>query len=560
MIASHLRARANVVRCLLIGAAITAPGPATAQGFYDCACGAEGEAPCRFGDPCKIAQPGRRGCDKGLKPALGDDCPACNLQPQSVQVCGCRAMCPWPFDDTCCVPELCVGKGLCRRNWRESLRRNGCIVCESTSRRSTVVDEFTETWTYWALADQRHVAADEPVNWVMHLAGHNAFNNRADNYPIPNQELSLTDQLRLGARDIMLDAHGLIGNIRLSHGTYTDPTGDTCLGCNAFFDRLYVYGIKEIAHWLERNPAEVMFVQIEDYLIRQDRDNVEDYLGPLRKYLGGYALRQSEKPADRWPTRNEMLAMDPPRQVIILGQDFQDGDLIHDGGWGGAYKYGFGTSKAQEFDETTCSAGGTSFIADPRQNFSEVFEDRSANRLFASTGWICRSDEKDRLAGDECLDLRHLAECNITIIGLDKILHTGIFGAGDTDRLDRAVWSWEPGHMLESAQAVRMSGASNLWRSDFPLVHHHFACAKPRAGEPGDWEDPTGTVWEVTSAVGPWSEGAAACAAEFDAEGLVFSVPVSGLMQKSLRDALAEARRRADWTASSDDVWLNYRD
>jgi len=533
---------------------------ATAQDFYDCTCGGEGEAPCGFGDQCKIAQPGRRGCDKGLSQGVTDDCPACLTADETFELCGCAHQCPWPFNDTCCVPNLCVGKDLCRRTWGEQLRRNDCLVCVSDTRRSSTVDDFLETWTYWALAEQRWLASDEPINWIMHIAGHNAFNNAADNYPLPNQELSITDQLRLGARDIMLDVHGLVGNIRLSHGTYTDTTGDTCLGCDAFFDRLYVYGIKEIGKWLEDNPGEIMLIQMEDYLHEETRDNVDDYLGPLEKYLGSYALRVSEKPQDRWPTPNEMLAMNPPRRLIILGQSYVDGNLIHDGDWGGLYKYGFGSSKAHSFDGDTCAGDGEGLTNGRGENFAEVYEDRSVNRLFASTGWICASGEKDKLLGDDCLDLRELAECNITIIGLDMLLSTVRFDAGNTERLDRAVWSWEPGYTLDAGQAVKMSGASNLWRSDFPLVAHHFACAKPRAGDPTTWEDPTGASWQVTSATGPWADGDAVCAAEFGADGLVFAVPVSGFMQKHLRAALQQARTRPDWDARSDDVWLDYRD
>jgi len=104
-----------------------------------------------------------------------------------------------------------------------------------------------------------------------------------------------------------------------------------------------------------------------------------------------------------------------------------------------------------------------------------------------------------------------------------------------------------------------MSGASNLWRSDFPLVEHHFACAKSRLGDPETWADPSGTTWQVTSAIGPWSDGNAACAAEFGADGLLFSVPVSGLMQKSLRAALQQAGMGPSWDGRSNDVWLNYR-
>jgi hypothetical protein len=58
---------------------------------------------------------------------------------------------------------------------------------------------------WWALRSQRNMAIDEPISKVMNLGGHNAFNSLNEGYDIvrefaPNQILSLTGQLDLGAR------------------------------------------------------------------------------------------------------------------------------------------------------------------------------------------------------------------------------------------------------------------------------------------------------------------------------------------------------------------------
>lgn len=553
--AAYRAATSAVPACAALTASVRA------QDWIDCDCGAEGEPPCRVRDVCYGRQRGgATGCDRALRLAPDFACDRCLFPPPDLtdlSICGCDYWCPAPFQDTCCIPEVCIGEGQCRIPWNQWRKRLLCYDCVDQSRRDPRVDDFMGTWTWWALAEQRALAANEPVNWVMHLAAHNAFNNRADGYPFPNQRYSITDALRVGARDIMLDAHGLQTGVRLSHGTYFDETGDTCVGCNPFRDRLYVYAIREIARWLEDNPDEVIMIQIEDYNIDEARGNVDDFLMPLEKYLGDWMLRTSEKPEGRWPSENEMLNMDPPRRVILLPQGYDDAKYLFDGSWTGPFKYSFSDSAAKDFDGDSCSSGSQSFVlADDK--FSEVSEDRSPLSLFAVVGHLCTDDDDGLVT--PCTDIAHLAECNINFIGTDMILNSeGIFGEADA-RLRRLVWSWEEDAFLEPAEAAKLVGATGRWVSDTPGMRHHVACAKPRTGDPLMWEDPVGTQWGVTLAIGSWDQGEAMCQTEFANEGYVFSVPVSGYMNRHLKAALATARNDPSWDSTSDDVWLNYRD
>lgn len=77
-----------------------------------------------------------------------------------------------------------------------------------SARYQSAAADFQSTWTYWALKNQRQqIARDVPIGKVMLLGAHNAFNNRADGYPLPNQHFSITDQLRIGMRVVDLDIH-----------------------------------------------------------------------------------------------------------------------------------------------------------------------------------------------------------------------------------------------------------------------------------------------------------------------------------------------------------------
>ena len=80
------------------------------------------------------------------------------------------------------------------------------IVVNDT-RHQEAARQFQTTWDYWAFTNQRELANREPLNWTQYLNGHNAFNNKADGYPLANQRYSMTDQLNLGVRSLSLDIH-----------------------------------------------------------------------------------------------------------------------------------------------------------------------------------------------------------------------------------------------------------------------------------------------------------------------------------------------------------------
>src|SRR5262245_34841805 len=103
-------------------------------------CGNEGEPPCSLSLTNAV-------CDTGLLPSVP-------------KTCGCLLR---GLFGNCLIPKLCV-------------------TCVSSTRRHPALDTFSSTWLDWALRNQRTLAQDEPVNWVMHLGTHNSFNSIADGH------------------------------------------------------------------------------------------------------------------------------------------------------------------------------------------------------------------------------------------------------------------------------------------------------------------------------------------------------------------------------------------
>jgi hypothetical protein len=555
-------------------------------------CGNEGEAPCPFA-PTSFNGP----CDNGLA--------------VTVQTCGCLLR---GFFGNCLIPRLCT-------------------TCENFTRRQADVGAFGGSWNDWALRNQRDLAQDEPINWVMQLGTHNSFNSGADGHVInfPNHYYSMTDQLRSGARFLAIDAHFIPvfdGPARLCHGgdkafpdIGLDAPGALCVlpGASLFPPgmRFFANGIKEIKNWLAGNPSEIVIVAIEDYVGTDEEGGVPgDLTSPINASFGGLVVRQPlEPPAGRtqtrWPTRREMLAAG--RRVIVAddsgianplwfhqgtitagsvadwkardmrrypscvasstvsavadsdrfsGATFDSGDRIRLASVPGQtlpagvsdnvsyYVLKFGNAFAvaetpggPAVDITTDGEAIVTLLT--RSNrFSIVAEDRSGLSLVfpeADIGELGAADVADAAA------------CNVNFITMDYFssLPNGskIADNPDFSRQAAAVWSWKTNDRGQNGDCAMFDGADGRWSSANCSLARRFACARPRSEsslDPLDWADPLGEDWKITSASGPWTEGANICRSEFPDYN--FGVPVNGYQNRKLKGA----------HSSDADLWLNY--
>jgi hypothetical protein len=182
-----------------------------------------------------------------------------------------------------------------------------------------IEQQFMGGWTDWALKNQRQLAQDEPLNWVMQLGTHETYNTYADGHiapeSFPNQIYSTTDQLRSGARVITFDLYWYKSAARLCHSLgwptpHNDLTEKVCMDQprNALYDplvvsevlvrpsmRYYSNGIEEIRRWLDANPNEIVMIDFEEYVPQMAAADGfiadEAVLAPIRTYLGDMVYR-----------------------------------------------------------------------------------------------------------------------------------------------------------------------------------------------------------------------------------------------------------------------------
>ena len=218
--------------------------------------------------------------------------------------------------DTGLIPHVYVFDGAhcgCAKTIFGFCLGNTCTKCVNYTRRLTVVEQmFMGGWTDWALRNQRELAQDEPLNWVMQIATHNSYNTYADGHALldfPNQVFSTTDQLRAGARVITFDNYWISPAspaARLCHSLSPETAIGFCFGqiANPLYTfplyppdagnvhpslRYYSNGIAEIRSWLDNNPNEIVIIDFEEYVPGLNGPD-GSILDPIRLYLGDMVL------------------------------------------------------------------------------------------------------------------------------------------------------------------------------------------------------------------------------------------------------------------------------
>lgn len=429
---------------------------------------------------------------------------------------------------------------------------------------------------FWQLQQQLLIGRDEPLNFITYIHAHNAFNNQADLYAIPNQFYSMSDQLRLGARMLELDVHSLFEVTTLSfdvHLCHSEKLlflpSELCTDV----ERHVVYGLIEIAQWAVANPGEIVILRFDEFL-EGHSDAQEELLQSLDAAFGDLLLGFDDLVFDPfgrpayWPTARQMT--ESGRRVLVLldtrsfsastvqawdscpstaacefpalgeffpggnnkvggGRTFSQGDFSDDADFDG-----FGFDPAVD-----CSSTGDNHVLtwSPGElntlSFSGFREDRlDIPAIYdgaEEVGLICSRSETD----GNCTPVSELASCNVRAIQLDEVARH--------DRYPDMIWSWSDGEVGADDGAAMLDVSDGRWTSREPEERHHFACGRPRIRDPITWEDRAEglgplTQWRITDQVGPWEDGPAACLEEFGEYGLAFGVPVNALQNQDLLD------------------------
>ncbi len=191
--------------------------------------------------------------------------------------------------------------------------------------------ELPASDAWLALRSQRNLALDEPIDEVMNLASHNAFNAMRHGFTrappwAPNQIMSIDEQLTLGSRLIELDIHDndFSGNgdtrLRVYH---SDPLAGSMLVGQA---------LARVGPWMRKHPNAVVFLDFEDATggpEGADPDRSIDlalraqFGDPEKENANSMIFTPEDRRAlGRWPSRRELIAMG--KRLIIFSHRNDD--------------------------------------------------------------------------------------------------------------------------------------------------------------------------------------------------------------------------------------------
>jgi hypothetical protein len=348
-----------------------------------------------------------------------------------------------PLTDSCRSTDAAlVLQGPCRGAEQViSAAEQQCRGAGACPRYST--DAHQRSWLHRALAFQYELAADVPMIDAPWIGTHNSANS-AKQMPAlsetdANQQLSLTDQLRLDVRSLEIDLHpNALGEPVACHGQ-----GEG-LGCTT--ERSAAAVFDEIAAWQDAHPDQVLLVYVEDHLPAAGEAEAMRLAGERLRVL----------PADRpFATLTRDAVRAAGARTILVG----------------------GTGSSPEWsasvfhwnpDEWEDRAHG---FADCANAGSEAppYATRLI-RFYEDSTWLTQQAE---LVGASSTDdglrpdtVRAMAACGVDLFGLDQVV------PGDP-RLDALVWSWAEG---EEPSDCALLGDGGRWLASDCSGRRRAAC------------------------------------------------------------------------------------
>jgi hypothetical protein len=423
-----------------------------------------------------------------------------------------------------------------------------CVVGTMNAYATPAVDQFKKSWVYQALALQRDIDLNVPMNQATFIGTHNSENAIAYQIPFvryvdPNQILSLTDQLEMGVRSLEYDVHwytrsNLKKDVLLCHGLSNH------VGCS-MFDRPVTDGLEELRDWLKKNPGEVV-------LLYFDRGTALDGHEPrltsyLQDYLGDFiykptVVRDSKNPPGSCTsmpgTISKADVLKAGKQLLIVTKSC-DGDKKYEEqdayklSWNDYVFAGIGNVAGHEFDFID-STIGDDFTPYPDCSTSTVFADDKAHttlwRILEDRTILSNIIHKNRkLLAD---DMRTMVNCGINWQAMDML-------SADDDRLTAAVWSWAPNYPVEGKGgcAIYKNGEA-IQNAACEQTAPGFACEESATHE-----------FKVVTGAGAWQDGEKICQAA--GQNWHFAMPVNGNQMYLLKQAVS--------ASGLSEIWLKYQ-
>jgi len=405
---------------------------------------------------------------------------------------------------------------------RDPVGRQECAAALGTADAGeAAIAEYEASELSRTLALQRTLGDGLPLQAGLWVGTHNSANSTSEDPTLSqsdsNQQLSLSDQLRLDVRSLELDAHWFPSLRSAGQAPVLCHAQSRHEGCTT--ERLLEDGLAEIAGWLDANPGEVVLLYLEDHLDGQQGH--DKAVADLRSAFGTRLFT----PAAGTPgctqlpltlTRDAMRAAGA--QVVVMTGGCND--AVGQGWLDTTF------SETQRKEDRPVGYGGYPRcggvdLTGEDSVFRRYFEDSTFLNSAATLGGQASPD--DGLTPET---VAAMTRCGVDLLGLDQLVPAD-------GRLEALAWSFAPGQLDAAAGSCAAQRVSDgRWE------------ATPCKGErlPAACQLPDG-AWTVSGA-GPRVSAEGRC----EELGAVFAVPRRG------RDAqlLLEAQQ----AAGADAVWL----
>lgn len=163
-----------------------------------------------------------------------------------------------------------------------------------------------------------------PFNRYSWLTTHNSFAVVGTKSPLgsaiispPNQEDSVTDQLKNGVRGLMLDAYDFNDAVWFCHSFH-----GRCLTFTAYVPALSV--LTEVRVFLDANPSEVVTIFLEDYAAPGSLSNTFNAAGLSKYWFPEAEMPSPSKGGGDWPLLRDMIA-DNHRLIVFTSKKGKQG-------------------------------------------------------------------------------------------------------------------------------------------------------------------------------------------------------------------------------------------
>ncbi|MEA2475675.1 MAG: hypothetical protein QOE06_3590 [Thermoleophilaceae bacterium] len=437
------------------------------------------------------------------------------------------------------APGVCAGLTKLAERAAAECRRAGLVADESCTGPMghrvirSEVKTYESSWLHRTLGFQYALGNAVPLRDAPWLGTHNSFNSTSEDptasHTDSNQQLTLSEQLRIDIRSLELDVHWFpsarAGGAYAPVVCHAQGASQMHAGCTT--ERLLSERLTEIDSWLRAHADQVLLLYVEDNV-----DTAEGYDPTSQALADGLRGADGKSLIYKPPsgggcsalplnvTRDDVLRAG--RQVVIVsgcGQGAAWHGLVFNWGPVEVEERNHGYRDAPVCDQDPEGDGQPAFGRDVyASKVVRYFEDSTWLTQVASN--VGQSTRDDGIGPDAA---RRMTRCGVDLLGFDQILP-------NDGRLDAVAWSWAPD---EPSRA----GTCTIQRGDGRWIARRCNKRQQAACRRADGR------WIVTLASVTADAATAACR-QLSAKP---TAPRTGAQNEALRDAARAAGASGVW-------------